>query len=177
MASNIATITNATTTNVTMRLTSATSFPRRAELVSPAGLGNGVKCEVLQGLAQRPRTPLLETVWKSGIGLEGVASGQNRAKISHLALLKHETQAIKNPPAIFQTVSLGTRVNRAVSNAPRFESVTPPVENPSCEQAREQSKKVLVIRETGPSVYFLTTGKLSTQEDFDACWLSGSRRS
>jgi hypothetical protein len=25
--------------------------------------------------------------------------------MSHLALLKHETQAIKNPPAIFQTVS------------------------------------------------------------------------
>jgi hypothetical protein len=33
------------------------------------------------------------------------------------------------------------------------------VKNPSCEQAREQSKRVLVIRETGPSVYFLTTDK------------------
>jgi hypothetical protein len=32
--------------------------------------------------------------------------------MSHLALLKHETQAIKNPPPTFQTVSLGTRVNK-----------------------------------------------------------------
>jgi hypothetical protein len=28
--------------------------------------------------------------------------------MSHLALLKHETQAIKNPPATFQTVSRET---------------------------------------------------------------------
>ena len=28
--------------------------------------------------------------------------------MSHLALLEHETQAIKNPPAIFQTVSSPT---------------------------------------------------------------------
>jgi hypothetical protein len=27
--------------------------------------------------------------------------------MSHLALLKHETQAIKNPPPTFQTVSEG----------------------------------------------------------------------
>jgi hypothetical protein len=55
-----------------------------------------------------PRIHLLETVWKVPIGLElEVANSQNRAKMSHLALLKHETQAIKNPPAIFQTVSLG----------------------------------------------------------------------
>jgi hypothetical protein len=32
--------------------------------------------------------------------------------MSHLALLKHETQAIKNPPATFQTVSLRGWVNR-----------------------------------------------------------------
>jgi hypothetical protein len=32
--------------------------------------------------------------------------------MSHLALLKHETQAIKNPPPTFQTVSLGTSVNK-----------------------------------------------------------------
>jgi hypothetical protein len=31
--------------------------------------------------------------------------------MSHLALLKHETQAIKNPPPTFQTVSLGNWVN------------------------------------------------------------------
>jgi hypothetical protein len=31
--------------------------------------------------------------------------------MSHLALLKHETQAIKNPPATFQTVSLRGWVN------------------------------------------------------------------
>ena len=31
--------------------------------------------------------------------------------MSHLALLKDETQAIKNPPPTFQTVSLGTSVN------------------------------------------------------------------
>jgi hypothetical protein len=32
--------------------------------------------------------------------------------MSHLALLKHETQAIKNPPPTFQTVSLGNSVNK-----------------------------------------------------------------
>jgi hypothetical protein len=32
--------------------------------------------------------------------------------MSHLALLKHETQAIKNPPPTFQTVSPGTQVNK-----------------------------------------------------------------
>ena len=32
--------------------------------------------------------------------------------MSHLALLKHETQAIKNPPAIFQTVSSTHFVNK-----------------------------------------------------------------
>jgi hypothetical protein len=31
--------------------------------------------------------------------------------MSHLALFKHETQAIKNPPPTFQTVSLGYSVN------------------------------------------------------------------
>jgi hypothetical protein len=31
--------------------------------------------------------------------------------MSHLALFKHETQAIKNPPPTFQTFSLGTWVN------------------------------------------------------------------
>jgi hypothetical protein len=34
--------------------------------------------------------------------------------MSHLALLKHHTQAIKNPPPTFQTVSLRTRVNLVV---------------------------------------------------------------
>jgi hypothetical protein len=32
--------------------------------------------------------------------------------MSDLAHLRQETQAIKNPPAIFQTVSLGTSVNK-----------------------------------------------------------------
>ena len=35
----------------------------------------------------------------------------------HLALLKQETRAIKNPPALFQTVSLGTWVNKGVAVA------------------------------------------------------------
>ena len=53
------------------------------------------------------RIPLPETVWKVRIGLDSeVTSSQERANISHLALLKHETQAINNAPAIFQTVSL-----------------------------------------------------------------------
>src|SRR5215213_7484828 len=39
--------------------------------------------------------------------------------MSHLALLKHETQAIKNPPPIYQTVSLGTSVNNE-STSPRL---------------------------------------------------------
>jgi hypothetical protein len=34
--------------------------------------------------------------------------------MSHLALLKHETQAIKNPPPTFQTVSLSTTVNKSI---------------------------------------------------------------
>jgi hypothetical protein len=34
--------------------------------------------------------------------------------MSHLALFKHETQAIKNPPPTFQTLSLGTWVNEAI---------------------------------------------------------------
>jgi len=37
--------------------------------------------------------------------------------MSHLALFKHETQAIKNPPPTFQTVSLGTWVNKAKEKA------------------------------------------------------------
>jgi hypothetical protein len=37
--------------------------------------------------------------------------------MSHLALFKHETQAIKNPPATFQTVSLGTSVNKGIKKA------------------------------------------------------------
>ena len=41
-----------------------------------------------------------------------MASSKNRAKTSHLAILKHEREAIKNPQAIFQTVSLGSRVNK-----------------------------------------------------------------
>jgi hypothetical protein len=32
--------------------------------------------------------------------------------MSHLALLKHETQAIKNPPPTFQTVSPRTPLNK-----------------------------------------------------------------
>jgi len=32
--------------------------------------------------------------------------------MSHLALLKHDTQAIKNPPPTFQTVSLRGWVNK-----------------------------------------------------------------
>lgn len=40
-----------------------------------------------------------------------IASSQNRAKMSHLALLKQETQAIKNPAAIFQAVSPRTWLN------------------------------------------------------------------
>jgi hypothetical protein len=32
--------------------------------------------------------------------------------MSHLALFKHETQAIKNPPPTFQTVSLRTPLNK-----------------------------------------------------------------
>jgi len=37
--------------------------------------------------------------------------------MSHLALFKHETQAIKNPPPTFQTLSLGTWVNKAKEKA------------------------------------------------------------
>ena len=36
--------------------------------------------------------------------------------MSHLALLKHDTQAIKNPPPTFQTLSLRTRVNSPKSS-------------------------------------------------------------
>jgi hypothetical protein len=49
----------------------------------------------------------------------GVASGQNGAKTSHFALLGHYRRAIKNLPAIFQTVSLGTWVNKAEVSRPR----------------------------------------------------------
>ena len=56
MANTIAAITNATTTNIMMRLMiSATSFALRAGLVSPATLHNGAKYARLQGLTQLRR--------------------------------------------------------------------------------------------------------------------------
>jgi hypothetical protein len=50
--------------------------------------------------------------------------------MSHLALLKQETQAIKNPPPTFQTVSLGTSVNKGKKTVPQAREL---VEAQGCE--------------------------------------------
>jgi hypothetical protein len=56
----------------------------------------------------------LETVWKirKGSTLWGPKSRQNEARSAPITALCYQNHAIQTPPAIFQTVSLGTSVNK-----------------------------------------------------------------
>jgi hypothetical protein len=78
-----------------------------------------------------------------------VASSQNRAKTSHLAILKHEREAIKYPQAIFQTVSLRGWVYKGEKEARSYEANLPTVVALHLSVARRVRSEMLAGRRSG----------------------------